>query len=65
MSLKSSSTNQRTREELLSQGLAERWDTDEGARDFFRRRAAGATREDFIRVLDMIPHRAPDPGDEL
>jgi hypothetical protein len=39
--------------------------TDEGAREFFRRRAAGATGERLRAALDAVPDNPPDPGDEL
>jgi hypothetical protein len=54
-----------TLEDWISRAVTERLDTNEGAREYFQRRAAGATREDFKRVLDMIPNRPPDLGDEL
>jgi len=40
-------------------------DTPEGAREFFSRRASGATGEGLSRALDAVPNRPPDPGDEL
>jgi hypothetical protein len=52
-------------EEWVSRAVTERLDTIEGAREFFRRRAAGATREALGRVLDAVPNRPPDPGDEF
>jgi hypothetical protein len=52
-------------EEWVSRTLAERLDTPEGAREFFRRRAAGVQSDDFSRVLAAVPSRPPDPGDEL
>jgi len=52
-------------EEWVSRAIAERLDTMEGAREFFRRRAAGATGDALGRALDAVPSRPPDPGDEL
>jgi hypothetical protein len=52
-------------EEWVSRAVAERLDTNEGAREFFRRRAVGATGDALGRALDAVPSRAPEPGDEL
>lgn len=52
-------------EEWVSRAVAERLDTDEGAREFFRRRAAGTTGDALRRALDAVPDNPPDPGDEL
>jgi hypothetical protein len=52
-------------EEWVSRAVAEHLDTTEGAREFFRRRAAGATGDALGRALDAVPSRPPDPGDEL
>ena len=52
-------------EEWVSRAVADRLDTDEGAREFFRRRAAGATGSALRRALDAVPDNPPDPGDEL
>jgi len=52
-------------EEWVSRTLAERLDAPDGAREYFRRRAGVVQPEDFARVLDAIPSRNPDPGDEL
>ncbi len=52
-------------EEWVSRAIAERLDIMEGAREFFRRRAAGATGDALGRALDAVPSRPPDPGDEL
>jgi hypothetical protein len=52
-------------EEWVSRAVAERLDTDEGAREFFRRRAAGASPGALGRALDAVPDNPPDPGDEL
>jgi hypothetical protein len=51
-------------EEWVSRAVAERLDTTEGAREFFRRRAAGANGNALGRALDAVPSRTPDPGDE-
>jgi len=52
-------------EDWVSRAVTERLDTPEGAREFFRRRASGATGEGLGRALDAVPNRPPDPGDEL
>ena len=52
-------------EEWVSRIIVERLDTPEGAREFFRRRAAGATGDALGRALAAVPSRPPDPGDEL
>ena len=52
-------------EDWVSRAVAERLDTDEGAREFFRRRADGATGDALRRALDAVPDSPPDPGDEL
>jgi hypothetical protein len=54
-----------TLEEWLSRVVAERLDTPEGAREFFRRRAVGAAGDNLGRALDAVPSCPPDPGDEL
>lgn len=33
--------------------------------DYLRERAGRADLEEFDRILGLIPHAAPDPGDEL
>ena len=52
-------------EEWVSRAVAERLDTAEGAQEFFRRRAAGATGQGLQRILDAAPDVPPMPGDEL
>jgi len=52
-------------EEWVARAVAERLDTMEGAREFFRLRAAGAIGDPLGRALDAVPSRTPDPGDEL
>lgn len=52
-------------EEWVSRAVTERLDTDEGACEFFRRRAAGATGDALRRALDAVPDNPPDPRDEL
>lgn len=52
-------------EDWVSRAVAERLDTDEGSREFFRRRAAGATGDALRRVLDTVPSGPVDVGDEL
>jgi hypothetical protein len=52
-------------EEWIARAVAERLDTLEGARELFRRRAAGGTGDPLGRALDAVPSRSPDPGDEL
>jgi hypothetical protein len=52
-------------EEWVTRALTERLDTADGAREYFRRRAAGASGDALCRALDAVPSRTPDPGDEL
>ena len=52
-------------EEWVSRAVAERLDTSEGAREFFRQRAAAASGDALGRALDAIPSHPPLPGDEL
>ena len=35
------------------------------AAEFFKRRAKGYTLDDLGRILDKVPNRPPEPGDEL
>ena len=39
--------------------------TEESAEQFFKRRAEGADKVDFLEILRGVPDREPDPGDEL
>ena len=52
-------------EAWVSRAVAERLDTTEGAQEFFRRRATGATGEALKRILDTAPDVPPMLGDEL
>lgn len=52
-------------EEWVSRAIAERLDTPEGAREFFRRRATGVNGDALGRALDAVPSRPPDSGDAL
>jgi len=52
-------------EEWVSRAVAERLDTNEGAREFFRRCASSAADDALGRALDAVPSGTPDPGDEL
>lgn len=54
-----------TLEEWVSRAVAERLDTSEGAREFFRRRSVGSKGDALGRALDAVPDLPPDPGDEL
>ncbi len=54
-----------TLENWISRAVIGHLDTNEGAREYFRRRAAGASREALGRALAAVPNRPPDPGDEL
>jgi len=37
----------------------------ESPEDFFKRRAEGAEKINFLEILRNVPNRAPYPGDEL
>ncbi len=52
-------------EDWVSRAVTERLDTPEGAREYFRNRAAGSTGDGLSRALAAAPNRPPDPGDEL
>ena len=55
--------------------LKKGWDADrlaenaaqkaETAAEFFARRSQGRTLDDLGRILDKVPDRPPEPGDEL
>jgi hypothetical protein len=52
-------------EEWISRAVAQHLDSIEGAREFFIRRANGASAESLRSIMDKVPDRPPDPGDEL
>lgn len=52
-------------DQWVSRAVVERLDTDDGAREYFRRRAAGSTGEALRAALDAVPDNPSDPGDEL
>jgi HicB family len=49
----------------IAVAVAQKIGAVETAAEFFKRRAAGATREDFLRMLGRVPDNPPMPGDEL
>jgi len=52
-------------DQWVSRTVVERLDTDEGAREYFRRRADGSTGDALRAALDAVPDNPPEPGDEL
>jgi hypothetical protein len=52
-------------EAWIERAVIDRLDTDEGAAEFFRRRAQGATGDGLSALLALAPHAPPMPGDEL
>lgn len=49
----------------IATAVAQKVGVVETAAEFFKRRAKGYTLDDFDRVLDKVPDRPPEPGDEL
>lgn len=49
----------------IASAVAQKVGTVETAAMFLSRRAAGRTGEGFGRILDRVPDRSAEPGDEL
>jgi hypothetical protein len=49
----------------ISVAVAQKIGAAETAAEFFERRSAGGSREEFIRLLKQAPDRAPDEEDRL
>lgn len=49
----------------IATAVAQKVGVVETAAEFFRRRSEGFTLGDLDRVLDKVPNRPPEPGDEL
>jgi HicB-like protein involved in pilus formation len=49
----------------IATAVAQKVGAVETAAEFFKRRANGRTGEGLGRILDKVPDRPPDPGDEL
>jgi hypothetical protein len=49
----------------IAAAVAQKVGVVETAASFFRRRAGGATPDDLKRVMDKVPHVAPDPDDTI
>jgi hypothetical protein len=49
----------------ISVAVAQKIGAAETAAEFFERRSAGGSREEFLRLLKQAPNRPPDPGDEI
>lgn len=52
-------------DQWVSLAVAQKIGSIESAEMFFKRRAQGADRVDFLEILRNAPDRPPDPGDEL
>ena len=49
----------------IATAVAQKVGAVETAAEFFKRRANGHTGEGVGRILDKVPDRPPEPGDEL
>lgn len=49
----------------IATAVAQKVGAVETAAEFFHARAKGRTGEGLGRILDKVPHRPPEPGDEL
>lgn len=49
----------------IATAVAQKVGAVETAAEFFKRRANGRTGEGLGRILDKVPDRPPEPGDEL
>lgn len=49
----------------IAAAVAQKVGVVETAADFFQRRASGRTSDGLGQILDKVPNRPPEPGDEL
>jgi len=49
----------------IAAAVAQKVGAVETAAEFFRRRAGGHSLDELDAFLEGVPHRAPEPGDEL
>ncbi|MEI9407691.1 MULTISPECIES: toxin-antitoxin system HicB family antitoxin [Mesorhizobium] len=49
----------------IASAVAQKVGAMETATDFLRRRAGGASGDDFAKMLDRVAAASPQPGDEL
>lgn len=49
----------------IASAVAQKVGVVETAAEFFKRRASGRTGDGLGSILDKVPDRAPEPGDEL
>ena len=49
----------------IATAVAQKVGAVETAAEFFKRRAAGHSLDEFDAILDRVPDRLPEPGDEL
>ncbi len=49
----------------IAAAVAQKVGVVETAADFFQRRASGRTGDGLAGILDKVPNRPPEPGDEL
>jgi hypothetical protein len=49
----------------IATAVAQKVGAVETAAEFFKRRGAGHSQDEFDDILDRVPDRPPEPGDEL
>jgi hypothetical protein len=49
----------------IASAVAQKVGVVETAAEFLKRRADGASAQDFLDILSRVPDRPPEPGDEL
>jgi len=63
--LESAAREGKSLHQWVRSALEDRVRLERSAKEFFKRRATGATGQDLRWALDNAPDRPPDPGDEL